>query len=111
LKPALSISVCGVRDFVNSTFEYIGKTIRWQGEGVDEKGYDDKTGQCIIEVDPQYFRPTEVDTLFGDPTKAKENLGWEAKVTLKKMVAGMIEADLQAAKRDALVIEHGFKAV
>jgi len=99
-----------VRDFVNFAYEHLGKTIRWQGEGVDEKGYDSETGNCIVAVDPRYFRPTEVETLLGDPSKAKEKLGWEPKITLQEMVQEMMEADLQSAKRDALVKEHGYKA-
>ena len=99
-----------VREFVNFAYEYLGKKIRWEGEGVDEKGYDSETGQCVVAVDPRYFRPTEVETLLGDPSKAKEKLGWEPKITLQEMVEEMMEADLQAAKRDALVKEHGFKA-
>jgi len=99
-----------VRDFVNFAYEYLGKSIRWEGEGVDEKGYDSETGKCVVAVDPRYFRPTEVETLLGDPYKAKEKLGWEPKITLQEMVQEMMEADLQSAKRDALVKEHGFKA-
>jgi GDPmannose 4,6-dehydratase len=99
-----------VRDFVNFAYEYLGKSIRWEGEGVDEKGYDSETGKCIVAVDPRYFRPTEVETLLGDPTKAKEKLGWVPKISLKEMVEEMMEADLESAKRDALVKEHGFKA-
>jgi len=98
-----------VRDFVNFAYEHLGKSIRWEGKGVDEKGYDSETGQCIVAVDPRYFRPTEVETLLGDPSKAKEKLGWVPKITLKEMVQEMMESDLQAAKRDALVKEHGFK--
>ena len=99
-----------VREFVNFAYEYLGKKIRWEGEGVDEKGYDSETGQCVVAVDPRYFRPTEVETLLGDPSKAMEKLGWVPKITLQEMVEEMLEADLQAAKRDALVKEHGFKA-
>jgi len=99
-----------VREFVNFAYEYLGKKIRWEGEGVDEKGYDSETGQCVVAVDPRYFRPTEVETLLGDPSKAKEKLGWVPKITLQEMVEEMMEADLEAAKRDALVKEHGFKA-
>lgn len=99
-----------VRDFVNYAYEYMGKSIRWEGEGVDEKGYDKDTGKCIVAVDPRYFRPTEVETLLGDPSKAKEKLGWEPKITLKEMVQEMMEADLELAKRDELVKKHGFKA-
>ena len=71
---------------------------------------DRNTGKQIVAVDPRYFRPTEVETLLGDPSKAKEKLGWVPKITLQEMVEEMMEADLQAAKRDALVKEHGFKA-
>ena len=99
-----------VRDFVNYAYEYLGKSIRWEGEGVDEKGYDSESGQCIVAVDPRYFRPTEVETLLGDPSKAKEKLGWEPKITFQEMVQEMVESDLQLAKRDALVKDHGYRA-
>ncbi|HED16871.1 MAG TPA: GDP-mannose 4,6-dehydratase [Gammaproteobacteria bacterium] len=99
-----------VRDFVNISYKYLGKTIRWEGAGIDEKGFDTKTGECIVAVDPRYFRPTEVETLLGDPSKAKEKLGWVPKITFEELVEEMIEADLQLAKRDALVKQHGFKA-
>jgi len=99
-----------VRDFVNFAYEYLGKKIRWEGKGVEERGYDEETGKCIVSVDPRYFRPTEVETLLGDPAKAKEKLGWTPKISLKEMVEEMMEADLEAAKRDALVKEHGFRA-
>ena len=99
-----------VRDFCNAAYAHLEKTIRWEGEGVDEKGYDTETGQCIVAVDPRYFRPTEVETLLGDPSKAKEKLGWVPKITFEEMVHEMMEHDLELAKRDALVKEHGFKA-
>jgi len=99
-----------VRDFVNAAYDHIGKKIRWEGKGADEKGYDIETGNCIVAVDPRYFRPTEVETLLGDPSKAKEKLGWEPKITFKEMVHEMMENDLELAKRDALIKEHGFKA-
>ena len=99
-----------VRDFVNYAYDYLGKSIRWEGEGVDEKGYDSETGDCIVAVDPRYFRPTEVETLLGDPSKAKEKLGWVPKITLQEMVQEMMAADLEHAKRDELVKKHGFKA-
>jgi len=98
-----------VRDFVNFAYQHLGKSIRWEGEGVEEKGYDAESGNCIVAVDSRYFRPTEVETLLGDPSKAKEKLGWEPKITLQEMVHEMMEADLQAAKRDALVKGHGYK--
>ena len=99
-----------VRDFCNAAYAHLGKKIRWEGEGVDEKGYDEDTGQCIVAVDPRYFRPTEVETLLGDPTKAKEKLGWEPRISFEEMVHEMMEHDLSLAKRDALVKEHGYKA-
>ncbi|MCF6338710.1 MAG: GDP-mannose 4,6-dehydratase [Gammaproteobacteria bacterium] len=99
-----------VRDFVNAAYDHLGKSIRWEGKGADEKGYDTETGECIVAVDPRYFRPTEVETLLGDPTKAKEKLGWEPKITFEEMVHEMMENDLALAKRDALVKKHGFKA-
>jgi len=99
-----------VRDFVNFAWGHLGKTIRWEGEGMDEKGYDSETGNLIVAVDPRYFRPTEVETLLGDPSKAKEKLGWEPKITLEEMVHEMMENDITIARRDSLVKEHGFKA-
>ena len=99
-----------VRDFVNIAYQHLGKSIRWEGEGVDEKGYDTESGQCIVIVDPRYFRPTEVETLLGDPSKAKEKLGWAPIISFEEMVQEMMEQDLHLAKRDALVKEHGFKA-
>ncbi|MCK4743191.1 MAG: GDP-mannose 4,6-dehydratase [Sulfuriflexus sp.] len=99
-----------VRDFCDAAYAHLDKKIRWEGEGVDEKGYDAETGQCIVAVDPRYFRPTEVETLLGDPSKAKEKLGWTPKITFEEMVHEMMEHDLNLAKRDALVKEHGFKA-
>jgi GDPmannose 4,6-dehydratase len=76
---------------------------------VDEKGFDAETGQRIVAVDPRYFRPTEVETLLGDPTKAREKLGWVPKITFEEMVQEMMENDLTLAKRDALVRKHGFQ--
>ena len=99
-----------VRDFVNFAWSHLGKTILWKGEGMNEKGYDSETGNLIVEVDPRYFRPTEVETLLGDPAKAKEKLGWEPKITLEEIVHEMMESDINIAKRDSLVKEHGFKA-
>jgi len=98
-----------VRDFVNKAAKAVDIEIEWKGEGVDEKGYNKATGECIVEVDPRYFRPTEVETLLGDPTKAKEKLGWVPKITLEEMVAEMVENDMMIAKRDALCKEAGFK--
>ncbi|RKZ94857.1 MAG: GDP-mannose 4,6-dehydratase [Gammaproteobacteria bacterium] len=99
-----------VRDFVNFAWGHLGKTIRWEGEGMDEKGYDEESGKVIVAVDSRYFRPTEVETLLGDPSKAKEKLGWEPKITLEEMVHEMMENDITLAKRDSLVKEHGYRA-
>ena len=98
-----------VRDFVNKAATAVGIEMEWKGEGVDEKGYDKATGNCLVEVDPRYFRPTEVETLLGDPTKAKEKLGWVPKITLEEMVTEMVEHDLMIAKRDALCEKEGFR--
>jgi GDPmannose 4,6-dehydratase len=99
-----------VRDFVNFSWGYFDKKIRWEGDGIEEKGYDYESGNLIVAVDPRYFRPTEVETLLGDPSKAKEKLGWTPKITLEEMVHEMMENDINIANRDALVKEHGFKA-
>jgi GDPmannose 4,6-dehydratase len=98
-----------VRDFVQQAFCEIGIEIKWQGSGVDEKGLDQATGNVLIEVDPRYFRPTEVDLLLGDPSKAKVKLGWEAKTTLSELVAMMVQEDLKSAQRDVLCEENGFE--
>jgi len=99
-----------VRDFINFAWDYFGKTIRWDGEGLDEKGYDADSGNLIVQVDPRYFRPTEVETLLGDPSKAKEKLGWEPKITLKELVREMMENDVNISKQKALIKEHGLEA-
>jgi GDPmannose 4,6-dehydratase len=97
-----------VRDFVNTAAREIGLSIDWQGSGVEEKGYDAK-GRCIVAVDPRYFRPTEVETLLGDASKAKDKLGWTPKITVQEMVSEMMREDLKTAERDELVKRHGFK--
>ena len=99
-----------VREFVDFAWAHLGKKIRWEGKDKDEKGYDSETENLIVAVDPRYFRPAEVETLLGDPTKAKEKLGWEPKITFEEMVHEMMESDINIAKRDALVRVHGFKA-
>ena len=99
-----------VRDFVNYCWGYFGKKIRWEGKGVDEKGYDVESGNLIIAVDPRYFRPTEVDNLLGDPTKAKEKLGWEPSTSLEELINEMMENDITLAKRDFLLKKSGFQA-
>ena len=99
-----------VRDFVNAAAKELGMAIRWEGQGVDEKGLD-ANGKCIVAVDPRYFRPTEVETLLGDPSKAKNKLGWTPKISFGELVAEMVREDLKAAERDELVKKHGYKAM
>ncbi len=125
-----------VRDFVDAAAKEIGMQIRWEGHGVEERGYlssspwpclpeiplrgpakgEDGRGMgqesnCIVQVDPRYFRPTEVETLLGDATKAREKLGWTPKITFSELVAEMVREDLKAAERDELIKKHGFKAM
>ncbi|MDP3584917.1 MAG: GDP-mannose 4,6-dehydratase [Thiobacillus sp.] len=122
-----------VRDFVNAAARELGMDIRWEGQGVDEKGYlvppspsgrgaggegagrgaggEGAAGKCIVAVDPRYFRPTEVETLLGDPSKAKDKLGWTPKISFDELVAEMVREDLKAAERDELVKKHGYKAM
>ncbi len=111
-----------VRDFVNKSASRLGLEIDWRGEGEDEEGYVvaqqagsikdglDLVGKRIVAVDPRYYRPAEVETLLGDPAKAKARLDWEPKITLDELVNEMVDADLDIAKRDALVERHGFQS-
>jgi len=99
-----------VRDFVNAAARELGMAIRWEGKGVEEKGYD-SNNKVIVAVDPRYFRPTEVETLLGDPSKAKEKLGWTPKTTFDELVAEMVREDLKSAERDELIKKHGYKAM
>ena len=90
-----------VRDFVEEAFRNVGREIQWQGAGVEEKGLDAKSGDVLIQVDPHYFRPSEVDLLIGDPTKAREKLGWHHSVSFSALVQEMVEADLDAVKGES----------
>jgi GDPmannose 4,6-dehydratase len=98
-----------VRAFVDAAAKELGISISWKGTGVDETGTD-HTGRTIVRVDPRYFRPTEVETLLGDPTKAKEKLGWTPQTSFEELVAEMVREDLRSAERDELVKKHGFAA-
>jgi GDPmannose 4,6-dehydratase len=98
-----------VRDFVSLAAEEIDIKIVWKGSGVDEKGIDTETGRVIVQVDPVYFRPAEVETLLGNPAKAKEKLGWAPSTTFVELVSEMMREDLLLAQRDQLVKENGFK--
>jgi GDPmannose 4,6-dehydratase len=120
-----------VRDFVNAAAKELGITLRWEGEGVDEIGVVESVkseesgvgskesnpspltsypspGDVIVRVDPRYFRPTEVETLLGDPTKAKEKLGWTPKTSFEDLVAEMVRGDFEEAQKDELCRRHGF---
>jgi len=104
-----------VRDFVDAAARELKMEIRWENQGVNEKGYWVNRGAGnpdipIVEVDPRYFRPTEVETLLGDPSKAKEMLGWQPRTAFAELVAEMVREDLNSAKRDELVKHHGFNA-
>lgn len=98
-----------VRDFVNAAAKELGMQITWQGKGVDETGTDAQ-GNVVVKVDPRYFRPTEVETLLGDPTKAKQKLGWVPKISFDELVSEMVSEDYKSAQRDELVKHHGFGA-
>ncbi|HIP82745.1 MAG TPA: GDP-mannose 4,6-dehydratase, partial [Desulfocapsa sulfexigens] len=114
-----------VRDFVNAAAAELGITLKWQGTGVEEQGiieqvqqlenkeYDVtahvKPGDVIVQIDPRYFRPTEVETLLGDATKAKEKLGWVPKISFAELVSEMVKHDMDEARRDALCQHEGFR--
>lgn len=98
-----------VRDFVNAAAKELDMNITWQGTGAEEKGY--LGGKCIVRVDARYFRPTEVETLLGDPSKAKLKLGWEPKITFHELVAEMVREDYKSAQRDELIKKHGYQAM
>ena len=98
-----------VREFVSRAGALLSMKIEWRGQGVQEVGIDTVSGKTIVKVDPRYFRPTEVDTLLGDPTKARAKLGWSAQTSFDQLVADMVEGDLEHARRDALIEREGFK--
>lgn len=104
-----------VRDFVNAAVAELNIVLRWEGDGVDETAVvveaenAELVGKTIVKVDPRYFRPTEVETLLGDPTKAKSKLGWKLKTSFEELVAEMVRTDLEIAQRDDLVKSHGYK--
>jgi GDPmannose 4,6-dehydratase len=98
-----------VRHFVEVAAAELGIHVSWKGQGIEEKGYDAK-GNCIVLVDPRYFRPTEVDTLLGDASKAKAKLGWEPRTSFAELVTEMVREDIRTAERDELVKRHGYHA-
>jgi GDPmannose 4,6-dehydratase len=98
-----------VREFVQRCAKLLELDLTWQGSGLDEKALD-PSGKVIVAVDPRYFRPTEVETLLGDASKAQRELGWTPRTSFDELVREMVEADLKAAQRDALALRHGFDA-
>jgi GDPmannose 4,6-dehydratase len=98
-----------VRDFVQAAGALLDMRIEWHGEGPEEVGIDAATGRTLVRVDPRYFRPTEVETLLGDPTKARQKLGWTPEVSFSELVAEMVTEDLETAKRDAMIAKEGYK--
>ncbi len=99
-----------VREFVEIAATQLDMQIEWQGEGLKETGVEKKSGQTIVRVDSRYFRPTEVETLLGNPAKAKEKLGWVPEITFEQLVQEMVVADLELAERDQIVSQKGYKA-
>ena len=98
-----------VREFVTAAALQLGVEVEWRGQGVDEQGVDRKSGTVIVKVDPRYFRPTEVETLLGDATKARTKLGWKPELSFETLVQEMVAEDLQLARRDATIAREGFK--
>jgi GDPmannose 4,6-dehydratase len=96
-----------VRYFIEKAFSEVGIEVEWKGEGVNEKGYNKANGDIIVEVDPKYFRPTEVDLLVGDPSKAHRELGWKHRYSLDELIKEMVEGDMQLFKRDKYLLEGG----
>jgi GDPmannose 4,6-dehydratase len=98
-----------VREFVTRAGAELGMTVEWRGTGLEEEGVDTKGGRTIVKIDPRYFRPTEVDTLLGDATKARTKLGWKPEISFAQLVEEMVAEDLGIARRDAVIAREGFK--
>jgi GDPmannose 4,6-dehydratase len=98
-----------VRDFIEAAAGCLDMDIRWKGSGLEEQGVDARTGQVIVAVDRRYFRPAEVDTLLGDPSKARRQLGWEPRISFDELVREMVQADMKEAEHDALCRQEGYK--
>ncbi len=99
-----------VRDFIDAAARELDMSITWEGRGVEETGHD-AAGRAIVCVDPRYFRPTEVETLLGDASKAREKLGWTPRTSFHELVAEMVQEDFRLAQRNALVLKHGYSAI
>lgn len=100
-----------VKKFIELSFREVGIELEWKGEGVNEKGFNKANGKALVEIDPKYFRPTEVDLLIGDPSKAKNKLGWEAKYSVEDLLKEMVKADVELFKRDKYLMEGGHKII
>ncbi len=100
-----------VREFAEKAGAALGMRLEWSGTGLDEAGIDRKTGKTVVRIDPRYFRPAEVETLLGDASKARRELGWAPKVAFEDLVAEMAASDLQLARRDSMIAREGFRAV
>jgi GDP-mannose 4,6 dehydratase len=100
-----------VREFVEKAFAYTGRKIEWQGKGESERGVEAGTGRILVEVDPRYFRPTEVDYLVGDPSKARRQLGWQHRVSFDELVEQMVKEDLKLAKQRATKEHANFVSI
>jgi len=98
-----------VREFVERAGEHLGINIVWSGSGIDEIGIDTRSQKVVVRVDPRYFRPTEVDTLLGDASKAHRVLGWKPELTFAQLVAEMVNEDMKHAERDAIIRDHGYR--
>jgi GDPmannose 4,6-dehydratase len=98
-----------VREFCERAFRELGIELIWRGQGLAEKGVDQKTGRILVEVDPRYFRPTEVESLLGDATKAREKLGWRPKISLEELIKEMVQSDLEEAKKELHLKDGGFR--
>jgi GDPmannose 4,6-dehydratase len=100
-----------VRKFIELSFKEVGIELEWKGSDVNEKAYNKANGKVLVEIDPKYFRPTEVDLLIGDPTKAKTKLGWEAKYSVEDLLKEMVKSDVELFKRDKYLLEGGHKII
>jgi GDPmannose 4,6-dehydratase len=98
-----------VRELIETAAAGLDMSIRWEGRGVDEVGIEQESGKVLVAVDSRYYRPTEVDTLLGDATKAREKLGWKPRISFKELIGEMIASDLKEAQRDRLVQQEGFR--
>lgn len=98
-----------VRDFITMSFKEAGMDLRWEGEGVNERGIDPKTGKTLVEIDPRYFRPAEVELLIGDPTKANKKMGWKPRVQLPELVKMMVENDMKLAEKELYLKNGGYQ--